>query len=105
VVYEAERARLREHGDDPEDDEDWTGEQATDRGNAQPFLSRLDSAILPQCAIRFTTPVTKATTASRVVTGGARVGKLWGSLTPKRADFGGLGRITAANEKKPKASE
>jgi tetratricopeptide (TPR) repeat protein len=31
-------------------------------------------------------------------------GSLWGSPTPKRADFGGLGRMTAANEKEPKAA-
>jgi hypothetical protein len=32
-------------------------------------------------------------------------GSLWGSLTPKRADFGGLGRISGTNEKEPKAAE
>ena len=30
-------------------------------------------------------------------------GSLWGSLTSKRADFGGLGRTTGSNEKEPKA--
>ncbi len=30
-------------------------------------------------------------------------GSLWGSLTPKRADFGGLERTTGINKKEPKA--
>ena len=30
-------------------------------------------------------------------------GSLWGSPTPKRADFGGLDRMTPRNDKEPKA--